>query len=192
MKITVSHLSFAYEEKPILEDVSFAFDDTKPLCILGPSGQGKTTILRLIAGLETPKSGSVDGIRPDTSMSILFQEDRLFEHLSVRQNWKVVSSAITEEMVLQMAQKLGLTPDDLKKHPRDLSGGMRRRCALGRSLLFPADMYLMDEPIQGLDENSRLMALEAIRETTKGKPLLVITHNEEDADFLGADIYRLG
>ncbi len=191
MKISVNNVSFSYEDKQILSHISLAFDETAPLCVFGMSGEGKTTLLRVIAGLEKPSEGVIGGIKKDTRLSILFQEDRLFPHLSVKQNWKIVSGQIKEEDIAAMAEDMGLTREDLDKLPKDLSGGMRRRAAIGRSLLFPADVYLMDEPIQGLDEATRGRVLNAIARRTKGKPLMVITHNEEDAKVLKAKVFRL-
>ena len=211
MTVTVNDVSFSYEVtapevgegsnvasegdaskgKRILSHISLTLDETAPLCVFGTSGQGKTTLLRVITGLEKPSEGTVEGIHKDTRMSVLFQEDRLFPHLSVRQNWKIVSDTIKEDEVVSMAAELGLTAEDLDKLPKDLSGGMRRRAAIGRALLFPADIYFMDEPIQGLDEATRLQVLSAIAKHTQGKPLLLITHNEKDAKVLGAKVFRL-
>ena len=191
MKVTVKDLSFSYDAKMIIQDLSFDFDDERPLCVLGPSGQGKTTLLRLLAGLETPTKGTIEGITKDTTISVLFQEDRLFPHLTVRDNWKIVSSKITEEMILAMAKALDLEEEDLNKRPRDLSGGMRRRCAIGRCLLFPADMVFMDEPFQGLDEATRDKVMETIKKRTHKRPFLMITHDEKDVERLGAKVLRL-
>lgn len=186
MKIEVKNLSFSYGEQTVLRAVNLEFDSRQPVVLLGGSGQGKTTLLRLLAGLLKPQSGQIDGIDASTRIAVMFQEDRLFPQLSVWKNLKLIRPDLTEEQAAGILKELDLAADVLQQLPKELSGGMRRRAALARALLFEADMVLMDEPFQGLDVHTRQYALQAVRKWTKGRPLLLISHEPSDAQALGA------
>ena len=81
--------------------------------------------------------------------------------------------------------------DALTKPVRELSGGMQRRVAIARSLLMPADLYLMDEPFKGLDEDTRRTVMDLVLDRTRGKTLLAITHDPEEASYLGGRVIRM-
>lgn len=162
----IRHLYKAYGEKQVLRDLSFAFPTGLTL-LCGASGTGKTTLLRLLCGLETPDSGEAEGAG---RVSVLFQEDRLFSHLTARENVLLAGEKGVEYL---MALGLG---DSLDKLPQELSGGMNRRVALARALALSADTYLFDEPFKGLDAAARDAAFALIRTVTSGKTAVIITH----------------
>lgn len=192
MKIEVKNLSFSYGAQPVLQKVSFTLTSEQPVVLLGSSGQGKTTLLRLLAGLLTPQGGQISGITASTRIAVMFQEDRLFPQLSVWKNLKLVRPDVTQQQAAALLAELDLVEETvLGQLPRELSGGMRRRVALARALLFEADLVLMDEPFQGLDANTRADALKAVRKWTQGRPLLLISHEPSDAEALGAKIMTL-
>lgn len=191
MKIEVKNLSFSYGAQPVLQKVSFTLTSEQPVVLLGSSGQGKTTLLRLLAGLLTPQGGQISGITASTRIAVMFQEDRLFPQLSVWKNLKLVRPDVTQQQAAALLAELDLEETVLGQLPRELSGGMRRRVALARALLFEADLVLMDEPFQGLDVNTRVDALKAVRKWTEGRPLLLISHEPSDAEALGAKIMTL-
>ena len=156
------------------------------ICGIPRAASFKTTLLRILAGLMKADSGSIEGIDKHTRISIMYQEDRLFPHLTVYKNLKLIRPAVTQEEAAALLAELNLEPTVLDQLPRELSGGMRRRVALARALLFEADVVLMDEPFQGLDVDTRRMALVAVKKWTEGRPTLVISHEPEDAPALGA------
>lgn len=192
MSICAKDICFFRGDREILHRVSLTLDDAQPVVLLGPSGIGKTTLLRILAGLERPHSGTVSGLPPHGRVAVLFQEDRLFPTMRVWDNLHLVCPAMTREQAVQLLHELGLDASVLSHYPRQLSGGMRRRVALARALSFPAQAVLLDEPCQGLDAQARTQALESIARHTRGRPLLVVSHEREDAAVLGARVVCWG
>ena len=189
MAIVIENLTKSYGDKLALPPFSCTLAEGEIVCLLGQSGCGKTTLLRLLLGLETPTGGTVTGL-PDR-ISAVFQEDRLCPAFSAVTN---VSLALGRQVpkgeIVNLLTDLGLG-DALKKPVRELSGGMQRRVAIARSLLFPADLFLMDEPFKGLDEDTRRTVMDTVLACKKGKTLLVVTHDPEEAAYLGGRIVRM-
>ena len=104
----------------------------------------------------------------------------------------MIRPGVTREEAAGLLAELSLEEAVLDQLPRELSGGMRRRVALARALLFEADVVLMDEPFQGLDVDTRRMALAAVKKWTKGRPTLLISHEPEDGPALGAKSLTIG
>ena len=151
--IDVSNLTFGYEGSPelIFDHVGFQIDSGWKLGFTGRNGRGKTTILRLLAGLEQPDSGSLEGLE-EKSAAVVFQENRLLPWLSVRDNVAAPlrgSDAARRADAALEAVGLGGEGD---KRPSQLSGGMKRRAAIARALAAKADFLLLDEPFTGLNE----------------------------------------
>ena len=189
MAIILENLTKSYGETLALPPFSLRVEEGEKLCLLGPSGCGKTTLLRLLLGLEAPTGGRVLGL-PDR-ISAVFQEDRLCPAFSALTNVTLaLGRQVTKEQAARMLQELGLG-DDLDKPARELSGGMQRRVAIARSLLCPAELYVMDEPFKGLDEDTRRQVMDAVLARTEGKTLLVVTHDPEEAAYLGGRIVRM-
>ena len=155
-------------------------------CVSAPSGTGKTTLLRLLLGLERPDAGVIHGA--DCLWAAVFQEDRLLEGLSAGANLRFALGAVPREAGETLA-RLGLELSD-PKPVRAWSGGMRRRLALARALLAPAEALALDEPFTGLDGESRARCLEQIRERGGGRPVLLATHDRTGLE--DAPIVRLG
>ena len=192
MNIEIQNLCFSYGDQKVLRFINFSFDETRPVVLLGPSGMGKTTLLRAIAGLITPQSGKILGLTDKTRLSVMFQEDRLFPQMNVYKNLKIVRPELSRQEAARLLAELNLTdPQILDQLPRALSGGMRRRVALARTLVFKADAVLMDEPFQGLDGKTHAMALAAVKKHTRGRPLLLISHDPEDGRALEARIVTM-
>ena len=178
--LSAQNLSFSYGNRPVLQNLSFTLQPGERLLLLGPSGAGKTTLLRLLCGLLEPEKGQIQ--RP-ARLGVVFQEDRLLPTLTLEENLCLVSR--TPALARQIGEELGL--GSLFSHyPATLSGGQRRRGALCRALAFSCDALLMDEPFQGLDEESRKKAARCILDHQEGRALLVISHQPEDAGLLQA------
>ena len=188
MLISCHHLEKSYDGQPVLRDLSFQIDsqaDNRDLLLLGPSGVGKTTLLRLLAGLEQPDSGYIDITMGEAAtagtqlrIGMVFQEDRLFESLDAIANVSAVSPMISRARAAQELERL-LPSDALTKPVRELSGGMRRRVALVRALLPPSDLLLMDEPFTGLDDGTRQQVIAYLFSMKGRRPLVLATHETE-------------
>ncbi len=189
MAIVMQNLTKSYGDKLALPPFSCKVEEGETVCLLGQSGCGKTTLLRLLLGLEAPTGGSVIGL-PDR-ISAVFQEDRLCPSFSAVTNVSLaLGRQASRETIVALLTKLGLD-GALAKPVRALSGGMQRRVAIARSLLCPADLYIMDEPFKGLDEDTRKTVMDTVLAETKGKTLLVVTHDSEEAAYLGGRVVRM-
>ena len=165
-------------DKTVLKNVNLTFEKGV-YCIFAPSGRGKTTLLNAIVGLIKYK-GEID---IKGSISYVFQEDRLLNWLSAKENIMLVSP--DKKKAEKYMDILGVTEFQDKK-AQELSGGMKRRCALVRGLAYNADIYLLDEPFRALDEQNAKKVIDIINEMAKEKLFIVVTHNEEDIKLLNA------
>lgn len=181
--IIVKNLQKSYGSQNILSDFSCEIPGGSVCGIMAPSGRGKTTLLRLLLGLEQPDGGSITGVPGRTA--VLFQEDRLCMHLDVETNIRMVTGKkVSREEIHRLLNRLGL--EGTGKPAAKLSGGMRRRAALARALLYDSGLLVLDEPFTGLDEANRKLAVQVIQEYRKGRTLLVVTHRREDLELLEA------
>ena len=184
MDIIVDNVSKSYGEQVVLKKLTVRFPEEKISCIMGPSGCGKTTLMRILLGLERADEGRVEGV-PYGKISAVFQEDRLCENVSAIRNLKLVSEKDEAELRREMeALRLG---EAFGKPVRELIGGMKRRVAILRALLAPCGCIMMDEPLKGLDEETKIVTAGYIRKNAKEKTLIVITHDRQDLELLGAD-----
>ncbi len=190
-KLQIKGLCFSYGEEPILNNLNLTVEKGKPLVLLGKSGIGKTTLLNLILGFIKPNSGEISGIDETTRVSVMYQEDRLFPQISVYKNLKLVKKELNLNEAGKLLSELGLEKNILNKLPGELSGGMRRRIALARCLIFPAELVLMDEPFKGLDIESRKKCLGAVKKYIAERPALIISHDPHDAEAIGAETVRM-
>lgn len=189
MELRAEGICKAYGGVPVLQNVTFSAGPGVT-CLMGPSGRGKTTLLRILTGLEQADSGRVF-LPAGCHWGVVFQEDRLLERLDARENLRfVLGGAYREETASGLLEQLGL--GDVGTKPAGaFSGGMKRRLALARALLAPADLLALDEPLTGLDGESRTQALECIRRWGAGKLVLLVTHMPSDAGALDAAVVRL-
>nr|WP_325211175.1 ATP-binding cassette domain-containing protein [uncultured Oscillibacter sp.] len=185
MELLVKGLCKSYNGRPVLDRLTASFPEGIT-CIAAPSGTGKTTLLRLLLGLERPDGGTIRGA--DCRWAAVFQEDRLLEGLPAAGNLRFALGVLPGESGALLA-RLGLDLSD-PKPIREWSGGMKRRLALARALLAPSDALALDEPFTGLDGENRARCLELIRERGKGKPVLLATHDLTGLE--GAPVVRLG
>ncbi|MCQ2400832.1 MAG: ATP-binding cassette domain-containing protein [Lachnospiraceae bacterium] len=183
--ILVSHLSKSFGEKKVLDDLSLSFPYEKITCIMGKSGCGKTTLLNILLGIEKQDSGTVTGI--PKKVSAVFQEDRLCEDFKVITNIKMATGR-PENEILSCLSGL-MMKESANTKVKELSGGMKRRVAIARALLSEHDLLIMDEPMKGLDTETRKKTASLIRETAG--TMIIVTHDEAEAELLGAGIIRL-
>ncbi|MCI9001427.1 MAG: ATP-binding cassette domain-containing protein [Oscillibacter sp.] len=182
MEIQVEGLWKAYDGKPVLTGLTAVFP-VGITCVAAPSGTGKTTLLRLLLGLERSDAGVIRG--GDCRWAAVFQENRLLENLPAAGNLRFALGEPPPETPGMLAS-LGLEYGD-PRPLREWSGGMKRRLALVRALLAPWEALALDEPFTGLDEENRARCLVLIREAETRGPVLLASHDctgLEDAPLL--------
>lgn len=176
MPLKINNLSKSFKGSEILYDFSYEFEDTGAYIVTGESGVGKTTLLRIIAGLDSEYSGTVDGGGVQ-NISFMFQEYRLFPSINALKNASISSvERITEAS--SMLMRLGFKEADLNKKPRELSGGMKQRVAFVRSVLKDSPILLLDEPTKELDTDTADSMLSIISEEAKKRLVIIVTHDE--------------
>ncbi|MDO4832857.1 MAG: ATP-binding cassette domain-containing protein [Clostridia bacterium] len=189
--IHFKNVSFSYKDNKkkekmrtqVFDNLSLEIPDNGITAVVAPSGVGKTTLLKLIAGLLSPDSGKIkttagEGMR----VADVFQEQRLLPWYSAFENVKVVTKRPDGE-IKDFLSKLGITDDLQKKRPSELSGGQRQRVCLSRALLFDSDILLLDEPFTGLDDKNREIVQQEIKEYARKKPVVLVSHVEEDLEI---------
>ena len=187
MELRVAHLRKSYNGREVLRDVSFTAGPGIT-CVMAPSGGGKTTLLRILLGLERADGGTISGLE-GCRVSALFQEDRLLMERTALENLSfVLGSAYRREECAALLAELGLEAEE--KPVRDFSGGMRRRVALARALAPPGELLVLDEPFNGLDEQTKAHTAKVILKHWQGA-ILAVTHLQEEAELLGAKIHKI-
>ncbi len=187
-----------HENTWLFRDISLSLHDEGWTCLLGPSGVGKTTVLRLLAGLET--HGDFTGsIRTGSGSSMpkcayMAQQDLLFPWLNVLENVKLGArlrgEPVNADKAIEIISMVGLS-NHSHKRPRELSGGMRQRVALARTLMEERDLVLLDEPFSALDARTRAEMQELAHELLQHRTVLLVTHDPGEAARLGDKIYIL-
>lgn len=196
-QLSLKNVSFSYHsqsgEVRALDSISFHVRAGEFVAIVGPSGCGKSTILSLIAGLLKPESGDITFYTEDPhdkkpGIGYMLQRDHLFEWRSIYRNIILgleINHQLTpekKEMVLAMAEDYGLTPF-LSKKPSELSGGLKQRAALVRTMAMEPDILLLDEPFSALDYQTRLNVSADICRIIRSaqKTAILITHDLSEA-----------
>lgn len=178
MNIEINNLTKKFGEKTVFENFTRTLNFDGILLVKGASGCGKTTLMKMIAGFEE-YSGEITVSAK--KISFMFQEDRLIPFISVLKNVAAVNNTDTAKKYLC---KLGLE-NEFDSSPFALSGGMRRRVSLARALSYPAELVILDEPFKGLDKELKQRILEIIKEESKTRDFIIVTHesfDEENAD----------
>lgn len=190
MSIIITDLCKTFDDNEVLKNVNITLKDNSIYCLMGTSGIGKTTLLRILMGLEHADSGSISGI-DIKSISCMFQENRLIPDLSAIDNVRIVLRGKPNRQEIRN-NLLSILPDDSLDMPvNSLSGGMKRRVALARALSYPGKLIILDEPFTGLDKNTKLNVIDYILKMRNNRTLLITTHGTDDANLLGAEIIKL-
>ena len=188
MDIIVKNLCKTYDHNQVLNHFSCTFREKKMTCIMGKSGIGKSTLLSILMGLEKADEGTVSGMEHQ-KISAIFQENRLFENLDAVTNIHITTGK-TKEEIAGFLKEMEL--DDVAGKPvSEYSGGMKRRVAIARALLAEYDILIMDEPLQGLDAETKEKVATVIKTQTAGKTVLFVTHDEKEAEFFEAECMEL-
>ncbi len=203
--LEVRNVSQSYDERPVLEDLSFELEPGKIGCLLGPSGCGKTTVLRCIAGFEAVTRGEIllhgeTMTRPGRivpaerrRIGMVFQDYALFPHLSVARNigfgLRKVSSAERESRVAELLEIVGLHQVG-GRYPHELSGGQQQRVALARALAPRPELMLLDEPFSNLDVELRERLSIEVRDILKQQntTAILVTHDQNEAFNIADEI----
>ena len=205
--VEISNLSLIYQsikhETTALKDINLSIKKEEFISIVGPSGCGKTTILSLISGLLKPTTGTVKvlnktPIPKDDICGYMFQKDNLLPWRNIEKNIyfgleiKRKCSKEKKDYAISLAEKYGLG-DFLKKHPSELSGGMRQRVALIRTLALKPELLLLDEPFSALDYQTRLQLCDDVFDIIKKekKTAILVTHDLIEAITLSDRIIVL-
>lgn len=196
-KVLVENIAYSKEGRDILKNLYATFPSGGVTSILGPTGCGKTTLLRLIAGLEVPHSGQIliDGklvtqsnkilIPPNKrNLGFVFQDLALWPHFTVYKNiafgLEERKDKMTRDKVMQMLEEFGIT-DQAKKFPHELSGGQKQLVAIARSLILNPSILILDEPVSNLDTQLEIKIIEHLKKIQAEKKftMLWVMHNHK-------------
>ena len=191
--LKINNVSFAFDQKSVLENFSLELQKGEILAVMGPSGCGKTTLLGLIAGLNKVQKGELENTFE--KVAYVFQEPRLFPWLTVKENLLAVINEKNDAALKTVEECLSLVglSDSANKYPTELSGGMKSRVSLARALVFGGDLFLLDEPFAALDEQLRHDLAKKLKGYlhARGASAILVTHNREDAEMIADRIVTL-
>lgn len=205
--LELRNISKKFGDKHILKDFNLIVPEKQVLAIVGPSGGGKTTLLRMLAGLETIDSGQViyNGEILDVAelekrnlLGFVFQDFQLFPHLSVLENLTLspihtmnISKEEAEEKAQDLLARLGLS-EHAKAYPYSLSGGQKQRVALARAMMINPEIIGYDEPTSALDPALRLEVEKLILQNREmGMTQIVVTHDLQFAENIADSILKV-
>lgn len=195
--IKINNINKRFNEEVIFEKFDMNFYKNKVNCILGKSGCGKTTLLKILSGIilnDTEYSNELESFK----ISYIFQEDRLIDWLSIEENITITSKSQYDEKELRNLCDKYLNLVGLKEYknsyPRMLSGGMRQRVNIVRGFIYPSDVIIMDEPFKSIDIKNKEIIMKEVKNILKKekRTVIFVTHDIEEALYLGEKIIILG
>ena len=207
--IKVSNLSKSFDQKEILKEVNITFNDQSCTCIIGPSGTGKSTLLRCIVGLEKPDHGEIiangskllfntkDLFEYRQHLGVVFQDLHLFKHMEILENitYALVKTKGLKQLdanlkAISLLKSFNLE-DQAHKYPSQLSGGQKQRVAIIRSLALEPSFLLLDEPTSALDAETILELVDMLQAIKQQTGLIIITHDINFAKRIGDEIVMM-
>ena len=205
--LELKNISKKFKDRQILSDFNLTVEENKILAIVGPSGGGKTTLLRMLAGLEKIDSGEIiyngeplpiDELEKRNLLGFVFQDFQLFPHLTVLENLvlspiKTMSMAKNnaEKKAIELLEKLGLEKQ-VNNYPASLSGGQKQRVALARAMMIEPKIIGYDEPTSALDPELRLEVEKLILKNRElGITQIVVTHDLQFAENIADNILKV-
>ena len=197
--IEVTNLCKQYSQE-VLKNFSLSVNEGEMVVLLGESGCGKSTFIRILAGLENADSGSVclNGISMDErippnkrNIALVYQEPVLWNHMPVWKNIAYGMAKKDKNVIYELMNALEISGLE-KRFPEEISGGQAKRVALARALAADKGILLLDEPLSNIDEKTKLKNLEYLVQNYKDrKTILYVTHSKMEADFLGCRKIRM-
>jgi ABC-type multidrug transport system ATPase subunit len=193
MSLEIKNLTKRFGKKTIISEFSYHFSEKGLYILRGKSGIGKTTLLRIIAGLDKDYSGEIieGGIG---RISFAFQEYRLFPQLSALENVMIASkddSDANKNIAMDLLSRLGFSVEEMSLLPSELSGGMKQRVSLARTFMKNAPVILLDEPTKELDAILCRQVCEMIKKIAEDKLVILVTHRDDDISLLDGELIDL-
>ena len=193
MSLEIKNLTKRFGKKTIISEFSYHFSEKGLYILRGKSGIGKTTLLRIIAGLVKDYSGEIieGGIG---RISFAFQEYRLFPQLSALENVMIASkddSDANKNIAMDLLSQLGFSFEEMSLLPSELSGGMKQRVSLARTFMKNAPVILLDEPTKELDAILCRQVCEMIKKIAEDKLVILVTHRDDEISLLDGELIDL-
>ena len=205
--LELKNISKKFKDRQILSDFNLTVEENKILAIVGPSGGGKTTLLRMLAGLEKIDSGEIiyngaplpiDELEKRNLLGFVFQDFQLFPHLTVLENLVLspiktmnMVKNVAEKKAIELLEKLGLEKQ-INNYPTSLSGGQKQRVALARAMMIEPKIIGYDEPTSALDPELRLEVEKLILKNRElGITQIVVTHDLQFAENIADSIVKV-
>ncbi len=182
-KILLNRINKSFDDKPVLVNFSAVIPTGQISGLMAPSGEGKTTLLRILMGLEHPDSGDIENLDPQ-SIRTMFQEDRLASHLDPIANLRLTRPDLSRALIQKDLESFGLQ-DCLHQRAGTLSGGQKRRVALLRALESTGSILILDEPFKGLDEETKKRVMEETKKRINGRTVLLVSHDPKEMTGMG-------
>lgn len=172
----VKNLTKTFDNKIVFNNFSITIPENKISVIVGESGCGKTTLLRILSGLDNDYSGEI--IKKFNKISYVFQEPRLFDAITVKQNLEALEKGtnLSIQDILSIVELAG----EENAYPNELSGGMKMRLSLARALYYNGDVFFMDEPFSALDNDMKSRIIPRVFNLLKGKTVVIVSHNPSE------------
>jgi len=194
MSLKIKNLTKNFGDKTVIKNFSFEFADTGLYLVYGRSGVGKTTLLRMISGLDTEYEGEIFGGGKE-NVSYMFQEYRLFPTLSAIDN--VLAVAYDDECeenrteAMNTLISLGITEEEAELLPKELSGGMKQRVSFARAILRNRPILLLDEPMKELNEELCRTVKKILTRESEKRLVIMVSHNPEDREIENVNLIEL-
>lgn len=205
--LELKNISKKFKDKEILSNFNLKVEENKILAIVGPSGGGKTTLLRMLAGLESIDTGEIifngenlplNELEKRNLLGFVFQDFQLFPHMTVLENLVIspiqtmgIKNDEAEAKAIKLLEQLGLE-NHCKSYPHSLSGGQKQRVALARAMMIEPKIIGYDEPTSALDPELRLEVEKLILQNKKlGITQIVVTHDLQFAENIADDILKV-